>query len=303
MRCPLSPDTQIEVPTSWEDFDRVEEILEQEDARYPLLQYDAVRQIAIVKAAPTPLHTIMLTELMINVCRNVNRQGLNENITDSLFYESEATETSFGDETTRRILNGPIRSKSLMLIVGVSQTYASLKDAISYAICELHCPLGITLCINERGRGSRPPVEYYQSREARNAAIQQAENDFRIQLQHCPYGPLVADGVTWFGRVSRVILDVFRKEHDDYPEGTRLEPTRSFTIVRDGQYVGGGVSPNLAEVTLGDCIPMHLLAGNEIQTIPVNFFQQDWFENSFRRGMLNTAIARVRDKRKVIKQD
>ncbi|KAK9371589.1 uncharacterized protein V1513DRAFT_481874 [Lipomyces chichibuensis] len=299
VRRPLSPDTQIEVHTSWEEVDR-------EDARYPLLQYDAVRQIAIVKAAPTPLHTIMLTGLMINFCRNVNRQGLDENITDRLFYESEATETTSGDGATRRILNGAIRYKitdldRLLMIafeVGVSQTYTSLKDAISYAICVLHCPLGIILCINERGRGRRPPVEYYQSMEAMNAAIQQAENDFRIQLQHCPYGPLVADGVTWFGRVSRVILDVFRKEHDDYPEGTRLEPT----IVMDGQYVGGGVSPNLAEVTLGDCIPTHLLAGNEIQTIPVNFFQQDWFENSFRSAMFNTAIARVRDKRKVVRQ-
>ncbi|KAK9257910.1 hypothetical protein V1519DRAFT_470286 [Lipomyces tetrasporus] len=276
VRRPLSPDSQIEVPTSWEVFERVEEM----EARYPLLQYDAVRQIAIVVAAPTPLYTILLTVLMSNVCRNVNWQGLDENITDRLIFESEATETTSGDSATRRILNGAIRCKindldRLLMIafeVGVSQSYTSLKDAISYAICVLHCPLFITL----------PPVEYYQTRQAMNAAIQQVENDFRMQPQDRPYGPLAADGVTWFGRVSRVVLDVFRREDIDYPEGTCLEPTRSFTIVRDGQYVGSHVSPNLVEVTLGDCIPAHLLVGNQIQTTPVNFFQQDWFESSFR---------------------
>ncbi|KAK9246517.1 hypothetical protein V1506DRAFT_553022 [Lipomyces tetrasporus] len=267
VRRPLSPDSQIEVPTSWE--------------------------IAIVVAAP-------LTVLMSNVCRNVNRQGLDENITDRLIYESEATETTSGDSATRRILNGAIRCKindldRLLMIafeVGVSQSYTSLKDAISYAICVLHCPLVITL----------PPVEYYQTRQAMNAAIQQVENDFRMQLQDRPYGPLAADGVTWFGRVSRVVLDVFRREDIDYPEGTCLEPTRSFASIRDGQYVGGHVSPNLVEVTFGDCIPAHLLVGNQIQTTPVNFCQQGWFESSFRHATLKTALARVMDKRRAFRQ-
>ncbi|KAK9245987.1 hypothetical protein V1506DRAFT_505941 [Lipomyces tetrasporus] len=39
------------------------------------------------------------------------------------------------------------------------------------------------------------------------------------------------------------------------------------TIVENGEYVGHDISANLHEVVLGDCIPTHLLSG------------QEWFED------------------------
>ncbi|KAK9344237.1 hypothetical protein V1522DRAFT_437605 [Lipomyces starkeyi] len=217
VRRPLSPDAMIEVPASGEEFEYVEDMLEQEEER-------SVR----------------------------SQQGIDEDMKYRVYQETETDESTSGNAMTFRILNGAIRYKMnaldrlLMIAVegGVSQSYSSLKNAISYAICVLHCP-------------------------------------------HHPYGPLVSDGVIWFGQVNRVVLDVFRTENENYPEGTRLDPTRSFTIVRNGEFVGVGVPDNLVEVTIGDCIPTHLLIGQELKR-PL-----------FRAHILRTAIVRLKHKRAV----
>ncbi|KAK9251465.1 hypothetical protein V1507DRAFT_283710 [Lipomyces tetrasporus] len=63
VRQPLSPDTEVEVP----------EILEDEGARYPQLLYDSARKLAIVVAAPSPLHCTMTYELITNIRDEVMR--------------------------------------------------------------------------------------------------------------------------------------------------------------------------------------------------------------------------------------
>ncbi|KAK9313396.1 hypothetical protein V1524DRAFT_448909 [Lipomyces starkeyi] len=235
VRRPLSPDAMIEVPASGEEFEY-------------RVQYDSVKGIAIVVASPTTLHSGIINELLHNICRSVrSQQGIDEDMKYRVYQETETDESTSGNAMTFRILNGAIRYKMnaldrlLMIAVegGVSQSYSSLKNAISYAIC------------------------------------------------HHPYGPLVSDGVIWFGQVNRVVLDVFRTENENYPEGTRLDPTRSFTIVRNGEFVGVGVPDNLVEVTIGDCIPTHLLIGQELKR-PL-----------FRAHILRTAIVRLKHKRAV----
>ncbi|KAK9312317.1 hypothetical protein V1524DRAFT_410893 [Lipomyces starkeyi] len=66
VRRPLSPDTQLEVTATRDEYDRVQEILE-EGAKYPQLLYDSSRNTAIVVAAPSPLHSGMANELMVNI--------------------------------------------------------------------------------------------------------------------------------------------------------------------------------------------------------------------------------------------
>ncbi|KAK9482676.1 hypothetical protein V1527DRAFT_515621 [Lipomyces starkeyi] len=58
MRRQLSPDVTIEVPPSWDEYQRAQELLDLQGNKSPLLRYDGKRQffIAIVVAAPTPLH-------------------------------------------------------------------------------------------------------------------------------------------------------------------------------------------------------------------------------------------------------
>ncbi|KAK9496249.1 hypothetical protein V1508DRAFT_401534 [Lipomyces doorenjongii] len=60
MRRPLSPDATIEVPASWDEYQRAQELLDVQGNKFPRLRYDGKRQIAIVVAAPTPLHGDMV---------------------------------------------------------------------------------------------------------------------------------------------------------------------------------------------------------------------------------------------------
>ncbi|KAK9492803.1 hypothetical protein V1508DRAFT_404359 [Lipomyces doorenjongii] len=166
--------------------------------------------------------------------------------------------------------------------VAVSQSYDSMRAAISWSVCALRCSLGLAMCIREESRGRR---RFYASLEKANAAVDDARDAFYHQLIQHPYGPLEIDGVTWFGRV--------RLDKHCTPE-TLLEPSQSFTLVKNGEYVVPNISPNLQEVVLGDCIPTHLLNSQHMEATPVNFFRREWFETQFRSSMVRTAIRRVR---------
>ncbi|KAK9245975.1 hypothetical protein V1506DRAFT_575861 [Lipomyces tetrasporus] len=280
VRRPLSPDTQIEASATRSEYERVREILEEEGAKFPSLQYDGVRKVAIVSAAPSPLHGDMCT-------RQQQYQGHwrhihNKNWDGALKYLTSEGETFM-----------------VAVKVGLSQTYASLRAAISFSVCALRCRVGIALCINEGNRGTTPTTRYYGTREEKRAAIQEVERILRSQLQTNPFGPLNIGEDTWFGEVASVVLEIYRLEDETLAPETLLDPTQSFMIVEDGLFVGAEVPPNLAEITLGDCIPTHILSGNNIEGTPVNFFHQDWFEDTFRFAMLRTAMERVEKKCKV----
>ncbi|KAK9357430.1 hypothetical protein V1504DRAFT_65270 [Lipomyces starkeyi] len=179
--------------------------------------------------------------------------------------------------------------------VGVSQTYKSLQAAISWCVCALHCRLGIAMNITEKDRDERPTVKYYASRQEQGAAIQQARGELHLQLRRNPFGPLEWNNITWFGKMREVVIETFRNEDPNCPPEALLEPTQSFTIVRDGRFSEQVVPPNLREVVLGDCVPSHILNGNEIVGTPLDFFRRSWFETKIRAEILKTAIERVEE--------
>ncbi|KAK9243464.1 hypothetical protein V1506DRAFT_462950 [Lipomyces tetrasporus] len=299
VRRPLSPGARLEVQVSWEEYGRVQAILENDESKYPRLWYDGTRNLAIVAAPPSALHANMAGELMASIIREVlTQQGLSSEVSRGFTQSTEMGNTR--GRTTRgwdgAMLYQEGNRTTLMIAVevGVSQSYESLRAAISWCVCALHCHLGIAMCIREQGRGEVPDRPQYPSIQDENAAVDEAEEDFRRQLTERPYGPLVRDGVTWFGRVQRVVLETYRAPDESITERTILDPSRSFTIVEDGEFVGGDVPPNLQEVVLGDCIPDHILDGDAIVARPVNFFRRDWFEARFRAGMVRTAGNRMR---------
>ncbi|KAK9367415.1 hypothetical protein V1509DRAFT_626578 [Lipomyces kononenkoae] len=303
VRRPLSPDTQIEVPASREEFEHVQDILENENTKYPSLQYDGWRKVAIVVAAPSPLHGQMAGSLTGRIVRAVDRlPGLDANIKDRFDSTSEMSNSTLtGDTLTTRNWDGAVRyltsgGYTLMVAVevGMTQTYRSLRAAISYSVCALHCRLGIAMSINERSRGTIASIQYYSTTQEWNAAIQQAERDLRTELRNNPYGPLAVTGSIWYGRVGSIVVETYRLEDETCPPETILEPTRSFRIVENGQFVGGTVPENLAELKLDDCIPTHVLSGDVVTDVPINFFSQDWFEERFGEAMLETALERVK---------
>ncbi|KAK9365641.1 hypothetical protein V1509DRAFT_632642 [Lipomyces kononenkoae] len=306
VRRPLSPDTKLEIPASQAEYDRAQEILENEGIRYPQLWYDSARQIAVVVAAPGPLHSDMAGELLDSILREV-RSEFSSNITSGLRLSTERTavrNTRYG--RTRRGWDGAIiyleGSRSTLMIaveVGISQSYESLRAAISWSVLILRCRLGLAMCINEQDRGATPPIRYYQSDEEAEAVADSAEQAFRDQLMLHPYGPLEWDGHIWFGSIRRVILETSRFPDDGCPSETILDPSSSFTIVEDGEFIGNNISPNLRQVVIGDCIPSHILTGQVAHTTPVNFFRREWFEDRFKDAMVNSAVLRVRLKSEV----
>jgi hypothetical protein len=208
--------------------------------RFPRLWYDSSCQLATVIAAPTPLHSDMVGELVdhfADTCRDVMRRGgISENIWEGLTVSSATTNRKNTDDgLTIREWDGAISyvvndDPKLMVAfeVGVSQTYKSLQAAISWCVCALHCRLGIAMNITEKDRGERPTVKYYASRQEQGTAIQHARNEFRLQLRRNPFGPLEWNNITWFGKLREVIIETFRNEDPNCPPEALLEPTQSF---------------------------------------------------------------------------
>ncbi|KAK9334756.1 hypothetical protein LIPSTDRAFT_76251 [Lipomyces starkeyi NRRL Y-11557] len=308
---PLSPGARIEVPATWAEYEYAQEHLDNEGSQFPRLWYDSSCQLATVIAAPTPLHSDMVGELVdhfADTCRDVMRRGgISENIWGGLTVSSATTNRkNTEDGLTIREWDGAISyvvndDPRLMVAfeVGVSQTYKSLQAAISWCVCALHCRLGIAMNITEKDRGERPTVKYYASRQEQGTAIQHARNEFRLQLRRNPFGPLEWNNITWFGKLREVIIETFRNEDPNCPPEALLEPTQSFAIVRDGRFSGHDVPPNLREVVLGDCVPSHILSGNEIVGTTLDFFRRSWFETKIRAAILKTAIERVEDKSRI----
>ncbi|KAJ8103592.1 hypothetical protein POJ06DRAFT_284428 [Lipomyces tetrasporus] len=292
VRRPLSPDSQIEIPASRSES--VQEILEEEGAKFPRLQYDGVRKVAIVSAAPSPLHGVMIVD---------KTPRLDENIKDRLSSAHDYRNTKdTGDIPTTRNWDGALQYRTaegltLMVAVevGLTQSHASLRAAISFSVCALRCRVGIAMCISQGVCGKRPPTKYYATLEEKMAAIQEVERVLRPQLRANSFGPLKIGADTGFGKVTTVVLETYRLEDETSQPDTLLNPTQSFTIVDDGRFVGGEVPANLEELILGDCIPTHILGGNNIAATPVNFFHQDWFEESFRsamsKGMMQSSMS------------
>ncbi|KAK9237425.1 hypothetical protein V1525DRAFT_343887 [Lipomyces kononenkoae] len=303
----LSPDTEVEVPASWDEYERVKELLENEYIKYiPSVLYDSARQSAIIKAAPSALHSTMAGCILTSIrAEAVQLHQMARNLVQKA-EETSTRSTAHGH--TSRLYDGALtyldgNKQTLMIAVeiAVSQNYDSLRAASSYDVCALRCRLRIAMLIKEGRRGRRPPTRHYGSDQEVQAAVEDAENTFSDQLVQRPCGPLVWDGITWFGNVQQVELETYRCQGDD-PEirpDTVLSPSQSFVIVRNGQYVGDSMPGNLRELVLGDCIPTHILSSEEVGTTPVNFFTRDWFEANFRTALNSTAVQRIWGKSEV----
>ncbi|KAK9368098.1 hypothetical protein V1509DRAFT_624247 [Lipomyces kononenkoae] len=312
---PLSPDARVEVQASWAEYERAQELLDNIGNKYPRLGYDGARQIAIVVAAPTPLHGHMVGDLVTSLANGCNEvmvaSGISEDIRRRLTASTDVTKHRIGGRLTIREWDGALeymdddkKLKTMVVFeVGVSQSYRSLQEAISWQVCSLHCRLGIAMYLHERPRRTNSYIQYYASEDAAVVAIQQAVDDLSIQVQEHPYGPLERNGVSWFGALEKVIIETFRCEAEHAPPGTLLYPSQSFVVITDGQSWPDDIPPNLREVVLGDCIPSYVLSGNEILNTPINFFQKSWVEAKISSAILSTAAERIKQKCRLLESN
>ncbi|KAK9311762.1 hypothetical protein V1522DRAFT_438809 [Lipomyces starkeyi] len=295
VRRPLSPDIRLEVPASREEFEL-----------YPQIWYDSPRNLAIIVAPPTPLHSGMAGALLTRISSQIRNSGISSDVTDNLTQDADRRTTkNTGRGLITRAGDGALRywegKRATLMIaveVGVSQSYISLRQAISWSVVVLGCRLGLAMSIHEESRGA-PPTRYYASLEEANAVLEEAEDDLYQQLIQHQYGPLEWDGEKWFGKIRRVVLETYRRQDEDCPLDTLLEPSQSFMVVQDGEYVGHHISPNLREVVVADCISSHLLTRQHFQATPLKFFQREWFEDQFQGLMVEAALLRLQEKIKV----
>ncbi|KAJ8097211.1 hypothetical protein POJ06DRAFT_297587 [Lipomyces tetrasporus] len=191
-----------------------------------------------------------------------------EHVLQILEEEGAKNTDDTGDTSTTRNWDGAllyltreetVPNHTLMIAVEVGLRY-------SFSVCALRCRVGIAMRSNEVGPCKRASTKYYATLEEKRIAIQNIEHVLRVQLLANPFAE---------------------------------NRGRDLTIVDDGRFVGGEVPANLAEITLGDCSPTHILSGKSIETTSINFFHQDWFEDSFGSAMVQTAIERLEDKWKV----
>ncbi|KAK9426835.1 hypothetical protein V1505DRAFT_289635, partial [Lipomyces doorenjongii] len=262
---------------------------------------DSARSTAIVVAAPSFLHSLMAGELIAQIRDEGQKQGVAA-LSSGISTVTDATSTRATTHgLTTRAWDNALQYEEdngtrLMIAVevGVSQTSESLRAAISWCVCGLGRGLGIAMSIHEvPRRRERAPIQHYSSTQEANEAVAATERDLHRQLVERPYGPLISNGVTWFGRVQHLILETYRAPLEVCPSETLLEPTQSFRIIDDGEFVGDNVPSNLREVVLGDCIPSHILTAHGIEETPINFFRRGWFEAKFGHAMVSTAINRI----------
>ncbi|KAK9311048.1 hypothetical protein V1524DRAFT_371789, partial [Lipomyces starkeyi] len=204
--------------------------------RYPQLWYDSVKGVAIVVAPPTPLHSGMAGALLTSIYAEIiMNSGISSEITRNLRYDSDSRSKEYTSRgLTTRAWDGALQYREEMRLtlmiaveVGVSQSYDSLRAAISWSVCALRCRLGLAMSISEGTRGEAPSMRYYASIEEANFAVEEAEDDFQGQVMQRPYGPLVQYGVTWFGMVRSVILETYRQPREDFTPETLLEASQS----------------------------------------------------------------------------
>ncbi|KAK9311690.1 hypothetical protein V1524DRAFT_473177 [Lipomyces starkeyi] len=136
-------------------------------------------------------------------------QGISSDIRHGLTLSTESGNTR--GRTTRGwdgviLYQGP-NSSSLMIAVevGVSQSYESLRAAIAWSVCALHCRLGIVMGIREQGRGQTPDPPQYSFIEV-EMLLDRTDR-----------------GVTWFGRIKRVVLETYRIPDEDVLPETLLQ--------------------------------------------------------------------------------
>ncbi|KAK9385145.1 hypothetical protein V1515DRAFT_617517 [Lipomyces mesembrius] len=269
----LSRPTPRDISASRHEYERVQEILENENIRYPRVLYRSL-------AAPSPLHAAMAGCILTNFRDEaIQLQQMAHSLTQ-MNEESTSINTAHGN-TTRKYDGALVYSDgndyTLMVAVeiGVSQNYQMFYTFPQLSVCALRCRIGIAMLIKEGKRGRTPRTRWYASTQEAPSIF------FSGLLAQRPYGPLVWDGVTWFGKVQQVVLETYRCQDENVLPDTVLNPSQSIVIVRNGQFVCDDMPANLRELVLGDCIPTH---------------------SNFRIALSRTAVGRVRSKSEVITQ-
>ncbi|KAK9241485.1 hypothetical protein V1506DRAFT_550567, partial [Lipomyces tetrasporus] len=180
----------------------------------------------------------------------------------------------------------------IVLEVGFSQTYASLKRACLWWIEQGEAPVVVSLCLKENYKSSGAATQVFRTAEERDAQKQRYIDAFNTQRrqEHRPLGPLVYSGYTWFGTLRDAFFETYRETDSGV---VKSEPVY---LVKDGVDVSDEISRDLSAIKVCDFVPHNWLSDNDfLRHSAVNFLRPQTFMQMMSNAIFRTALNRVKN--------
>ncbi|KAK9360374.1 hypothetical protein V1504DRAFT_392621, partial [Lipomyces starkeyi] len=179
----------------------------------------------------------------------------------------------------------------IVLEVGFSQTYSSLRRACLWWIVQMEAPVVVSLCLTEKDKSSRVTAQVFRTVEDLDAQKQRDVDAFNTQRrqENRPLGPLVYNGYTWFGTLRDAFFETYRETDSGV---VKSEPAY---LVKDGVDVSDAIPRDLSAIKVCDFVPYNWLSDDVLRRSAVNFLRPQIFIQMLSNAIFRTALNRVKN--------
>ncbi|KAK9365116.1 hypothetical protein V1509DRAFT_634235 [Lipomyces kononenkoae] len=269
------PEGRLDLHLSYKSFQALENQAKAiyGNAKYPRVEYSAIDSRVTIHTIPTALHSSGAASLEqhISICvRDVLVQHGRESLFNLLVPVGDTTcesvddhgrgSTKSPDSGLQYSRTGQIEELILVIEVGFSEGYRSLRADITHWLNEVHCRTAILLWCKENRRFRYPinPDAYSVSDQpAFEETLRQAE------LVHPFRGYLYRDH-PWFGTMDTALIEVYKRN----PTSGTVTTGKKCTLVKEGQKIVSEERLDLG-LTLGDFFPPSEERVADIQETPI----------------------------------
>ncbi|KAK9238952.1 hypothetical protein V1525DRAFT_399373 [Lipomyces kononenkoae] len=300
LRRPLPSGSVLEFVVSEGGYKKIIEEREASNRKYRV-SYDGKSRTAII-CFPTYLHEaaggLVIDSIVSEAIRMLQNAGVGDDVTSRIRRIGPATINSSSDKSYKEpdglIVFEDSESDNafrIVLEVGFSQTYSSLKRACLWWIEEGEAPVVVSLCLTENHKSSGAATMVFRTAQERDAQKQRYIDAFNTQLrqEHRQLGPLVYSGYTWFGTLRDAFFETYR-ETDSVV--AKSEPVY---LVKDGVDISDGILRDLRAIKVGDIVPYNWLNDNVLRRSAVNFLRPQTLMQMLSDAIFRTALNRVKD--------
>ncbi|KAK9428656.1 hypothetical protein V1505DRAFT_387726 [Lipomyces doorenjongii] len=300
LRRPLPSDPVLEFIVSEDGYKKIVEERKKSNRKYRV-SYDGQSRTVII-CFPTHLHEEageMVIDSMVNeVVRMLQIAGVGDAILSRIRRAGHVTITNCSRERSYKEPDGLIifddgesdNANRIVLEVGFSQTYSSLMRACLRWIEQGEAPVVVSLCMTENHKSSGAASQIFRTVEDRDAQKQRYIDAFNTQRrqEHCPLGPLVYNGYTWFGTLRDAFFESYRETDSGV---VKSEPVY---LLKDGVDVSDAIPRDLRGIKVGDFVPYNWLSDDVLRRSAVNFLRPQTFMQMLSNAIFRTALNRVK---------
>ncbi|KAJ8104343.1 hypothetical protein POJ06DRAFT_272954 [Lipomyces tetrasporus] len=300
LRGPRPSDSVLEFIVSEDGYKK---IIEEREKSSRKVSYDGKSRTAII-CFPTLLHEeaggVVIDSMVNEVVRMLQNAGVGDDVTSRIRRIGHPTVTDSSSKRSYKEPDGLIifddgesdNAFRIVLEVGFSQTYASLKRACLWWIEQGEAPVVVSLCLKENHKSSGAATQVFRTAEERDAQKQRYIDAFNTQRrqEHRPLGPLVYSGYTWFGTLRDAFFETYRETDSGV---VKSEPVY---LIKDGVDVSDEISRDLSAIKVCDFVPHNWLSDNDfLRHSAVNFLRPQTFMQMMSNAIFRTALNRVKN--------